>query len=89
MKTHIVFKEIGESNSGKTKVWNVINTGGQFVLGSVKWWAPWRRYCFFPVAGTAYDKSCLREVADFLEAKTWAHTDTMVPKGDHAQIQDR
>src|SRR5678815_689340 len=75
MKTHIVFTEVGASASGKTKVWNVVNTGGGTVLGSVKWWPAWRRYCFFPGHETVYDKSCMREVAAFLEAKTWAHID--------------
>ena len=53
-------------DTGLTKVWEV-NTRGDIPLGHIKWYSPWRRYCFFPVAGTIYASSCLRDIAEFME----------------------
>ena len=50
----------------KTRVWEVRNT---VLLGRVAWWSHWRRYTFWPEKATILDAACLREVADFLEAR--------------------
>ena len=50
--------------TGKTykyKVWNKNN-----VLGVVKWFAPFRKYCFYPHFQTVFDASCLADIQDFL-----------------------
>lgn len=52
-----------------TKVWNVQTKDGG-VLGSIRWFGAWRKYCFYPSAGTIFDKSCLRDIADFCESQT-------------------
>ena len=39
-------------------------------LGSVSWFAAWRRYTFKPDAGGVFDAVCLREIADFCEGAT-------------------
>lgn len=36
----------------KTQVWNVLSKSDGSVLGTVKWYAPWRQYCFFPQGET-------------------------------------
>jgi hypothetical protein len=40
---------------------------GENNLGEVKWYAPWRRYCFFPNQCTLYDASCLQEIVSHLD----------------------
>jgi len=43
------------------------------ILGTVKWFGRWRAYCFFPGTNTVYEKTCLREIADFCQDMTTAH----------------
>lgn len=57
----------------KTKAWRVVNTQHGAFLGWVKWWGGWRRYCFFPGDGTIFEQDCLRDIAEFCEAKTREH----------------
>jgi len=66
-KTYVRFEEIGHSSSGKTRIWAVRNLQGLAILGVIKWYAPWRRYAFFPQSGTLYDAGCLKEISTFLE----------------------
>lgn len=54
----------------KTAIWAVCSVQGGQNLGEVKWFAHWRRYTFWPAVGTIYDESCMREIADFVEAET-------------------
>lgn len=63
------------SSSGLTKIWTVMSLGG-VGLGTIQWFAQWRRYVLYPSAGTVWDKGCLREVADFCESETTAHART-------------
>jgi len=69
--TYISFLNQGVSPSGKTGVWEVI-TNEELAqrLGCVRWHSPWRCYAFFADSNTLYEKKCLREIAEFLEAKT-------------------
>lgn len=53
-------------DTGITKIWEVV-TQRDLPLGYVKWYYPWRRYCFFPIAGTVYAASCLRDIDDFMK----------------------
>ncbi len=53
--------------SDKTKRWLVSNLKGDSLLGVVKWYAPWRRYCFFPLTDTLFDYGCMSEIATFVD----------------------
>lgn len=62
-----MLKFIQINDTGKTKVWAV---GTQYAeLGQVKWYAPWRRYTFYPNANTLFDCTCLKEVIDFISSE--------------------
>lgn len=52
-------------------VWNLRNPPSH--LGVVKWWTPWRRYCFFAEALTVFEQDCLRDLAQFVEQQTVQH----------------
>ena len=70
--THIKFR-FGDIPAGrKTCIWNVLTNDG-FVLGQVKWFGRWRRYSFFPTSETVYEQTCLREIAQFIEDRTYEH----------------
>jgi len=50
----------------KTKQFTVKNKTG-FILGWVKWYAPWRRYCFTSQREyLVFDAVCLADIQDFL-----------------------
>lgn len=72
-KQFLSFIERGSSASGKTKVFNVINLQGE-ILGEVKWYGNWRKYCFFSHwEDTIYDNHCLRQILEFVEKITEVH----------------
>jgi hypothetical protein len=68
----ITFKENGTSPSGKTKRWVIDSKNGGPQLGTIQWYAPWRKYVC-EVARSLFDEGCLREIAEFIEAETRAH----------------
>lgn len=65
------YREIGTSDSGKTKIWNIFSRSG--VIGAIAWYGPWRKYCVEFGRNVVLDCGCLREVADFCETKTREH----------------
>jgi phenylpropionate dioxygenase-like ring-hydroxylating dioxygenase large terminal subunit len=64
--------EVQPIDAKKTRTWTVKTLAG-VRLGVVKWFAPWRQYSFFPDAGTAWERECLRTVAEFCERSTDNH----------------
>ena len=63
----------GTSASGKTAIYTVAPKEGGVALGTVRWYAPWRKYAFFPSPDTLYEQDCLRDIAAFCESETRAH----------------
>jgi len=57
------FTQVGDT--GKTKIFNVCPVSGNPLLGQVKWYAPWRKYCFYPSPVCVFDTGCLQLIADF------------------------
>jgi hypothetical protein len=73
-KIWIRFEDSGPSRSGKTREWDVLPfEGNGRELGTIKWYGPWRKYCFCPVANVVFEQDCLRCIADFCAAKTAEH----------------
>ena len=50
----------------KTKVFAVKNKLSDGHLGNVYWYAPWRKYCFFPIPYSIFDAGCLADIQDFI-----------------------
>lgn len=73
LQPYVFFEGVGKSPSGLTQIWNVWNKDRSAFLGRVKWWGAFRKYVFFPEAGTLYDCVCLRDIAQFLVTKTEDH----------------
>ena len=57
----------------KTDTWEVWGTVHSGHLGQVRWYAPWRKYSFFPAANTIWEQDCLRSIAVFIEWETQKH----------------
>lgn len=57
----------------KTEQWHVVSTSEVgVVLGDIKWYGGWRRYCFFPNNDLllVFEEDCLRDIADFCVLQT-------------------
>jgi len=61
---YLVFYE--EPSLKKTKVFSVRNKLSYDILGYVKWYAPWRKYCFFCSLDLVFDAGCLADIQDFI-----------------------
>jgi hypothetical protein len=68
----IAFKNMRPSATGKTRIWDVRATADETYLGHISWHGAWRKYVFFPAAGTLFEEDCLHAIADFC----WKQTDT-------------
>lgn len=36
-------------------------------IGEIKWYGPWRKFCFYPETATVWDSKCLTEVLQQLD----------------------
>jgi hypothetical protein len=70
----IKFQESGKSPSGKTRIWDVVNTirPHDDCIGIVRWHGAWRKYVY-SCSASYYDPDCLRLIADFCENATKEH----------------
>ena len=50
----------------KTKVYTVISKKHSYELGTIKWYANWRQYSFFPSNDTIFNSECLNDIKIFL-----------------------
>ena len=66
-KSYLEFRHTGDSESGKTRLFAVLNKENGSFLGGIKWHAAWRKYCFFPAKETIFDMKCLKEIMLYLD----------------------
>lgn len=52
----------------KTKIWAVMNDSNE-ELGDIRWYGPWRQYCYFQKPEIIMSEGCLREIVDFIKAR--------------------
>jgi len=50
----------------KTGIYSCRNLKSDAELGEVRWYGPWRGYCYFPSVQAVYSASCLQDIADFI-----------------------
>jgi len=62
----IHFVETGKKP--KTSTWECRNNSTEDTLGTVKWYGPWRQYCFFPepIGGLVFNDGCLKDICHFM-----------------------
>ena len=63
----------------KTRVWTVLAVDGNVPLGEVKWFGRWRGYAFFPGPELVFERTCLRDIADFIEKQNADHRASLLP----------
>ena len=66
----IAFWKLPRYTSRITEIFEVRTSDRTQLLGEVGWYAPWRKYAFFPQANRIFEASCLRDVATFCEDET-------------------
>jgi hypothetical protein len=69
--SYLNFTNGPSSASGLTRTWSVGSSA--IYLGTISWYAPWRKYCFYPKGDTVFDDSCLHDIASFCASVTIAH----------------
>lgn len=74
--SYLKFTEGRASDSGKTRTWNVDHKDSGDNLGCISWYAPWRRYCFYPNDDRLFDASCLMDIGLFLTQRMAEHKKT-------------
>jgi len=52
--------------TGKTEVYDVLSKSSDFVLGHIKWYAPWRQYCFMPSPNCVFNVGCMADIGKFI-----------------------
>jgi hypothetical protein len=62
---YIQIEEI-EQRGKKTSVFPIFSKSSGEHLGTIKWYGPWRQYCFYPLDETIWNDGCLKDVTAFL-----------------------
>ena len=73
---HLYFVEAPALRRNKTQRWTVRSVRSGTQLGTIKWHAPWRQYCYFDDINALYSRGCLRDIAEFLEEQMVARGKT-------------
>ena len=62
----------------KTRLWRVVATSGNSLLGTVEWYTGWRRYTFAASSfACVFEETCLHDIALFLETRTREHREAL------------
>lgn len=62
------FKLLERPADRKTDIYEVWNKEFGSFLGRVSWYAPWRKYSFFPTGkNLVFESDCLTDIANFLK----------------------
>lgn len=61
------------SKDAKTETYNVRSKDGDFLIGVVKWYTAWRKYCFFPANDCVFETDCLTDITFFVRMANEVH----------------
>ena len=50
----------------KTRVFDILNKDTHCIIGTIRWYGPWRKYSFFPEPNTVFESQCLSDITKFL-----------------------
>ena len=78
---HLSFQEMANIEPGKkTKVFDVVSIHTLSVLGTIKWYSPWRKYWFTPLGNTGFDDNCLDVISAFCKKLKKEHRELLKTK---------
>jgi len=52
--------------TGKTGVYDVLSKHQGSVLGHIRWYSPWRQYCFMPSPQCVFNMGCMEDINRFI-----------------------
>jgi hypothetical protein len=64
---YLTFEE-DDHYEGKTKLLYVQSKRKIEILAVIKWYGPWRQYCFYPMPETIWNKGCMEDVQTVIKA---------------------
>ena len=64
MSKWVDFVEINVEGN-KTKTFKVTTKDG-YRIAEIKWYSPWRQYCFFPEGNALFNIDCMRDISEFI-----------------------
>lgn len=73
----------------KTHTWHVLSARSGDVLGTIKWYGPWRQYCFEPAPVTTFNKECLGDIANFMDHEMEIRRQPTTMSGGFATVKAR
>lgn len=62
----IRFIKLDKPKNHKTDIVEIYNSSDD-LLGTIKWYGPWRKYCFYPAELTLFDYECLNTILEVLD----------------------
>lgn len=67
---HVIFLNLGVLPGKKVDSYLVLTKTDRTKLGDISWYDDWRKYVFVPDEQIMFEETYLRDIADFLEART-------------------
>ena len=82
---YIEFDLVGDT--GKTEIWNILSKASEFILGQIRWYGPWRQYCFYPSRRIVHGRTEIQMKGGDVLQNEWAEDggDPMTSSG-HASM---
>jgi hypothetical protein len=62
MSSYLLFETRQPEQGRKTLIVDVKSVSRGDTLGEIRWYSHWRQYCFWPRAGTIWNRDCMTEV---------------------------
>ena len=72
-KEYLEFRTIRKSESGKTKIINVLSKESGGVLAQIRWFAHLRKYTLKTYDDYYFDSTCLNEIVNELDRLNFEH----------------
>jgi len=63
---YLRFIKLERPPSKKTDIILIDSVSGNYTLGRIQWYAPWRQYCFFPYEETVWNTGCMEDVYEVI-----------------------
>lgn len=60
-KNYLRFEDVSHLYLAKTKRIEIFSHWGS-QIGVIRWYTPWRKYCFYPFDSTIFDVTCLQTI---------------------------
>ena len=62
---HLTFQRLPLRTARITSIWSVWNHSYGEEIGQIRWYSPWRQYCFFGDS-LVLSGGCLRDISDMI-----------------------